>query len=110
MPNLLTMAREVRLPAELLFCSTDAQDGEEITSNGEFVDLLRSRMQHIYEVARKYLETAAKRGNDNYGVTMIVNNYERVYLVWYLNEVLAVGEPPNRSPKPDIRIPRPRTI
>ena len=50
-PNLLTMGREVRLPAELLFGSTGPQQGE-ITSYGEYVDLLRSRMQHAHEVAR----------------------------------------------------------
>ena len=76
------MGREVRLPAELLFGSTGAQNGEEITSYGEYVDLLRSRMQHAHEVARKYLATAAKRSKDSYD------------LVWYLDEVHAVGEAP----------------
>ena len=93
-PNLLTMGREVRLPAELLFGSTGSQNEEEITSYGEYVDLLRSRMQHAHEVARKYLATAAKRSKDSYDVKMAVNKYERGDLVWYLDEVHAVGEAP----------------
>ena len=36
-PNLLTMGCEVRLPAELVFGSTNAYNGEEITSYGEYV-------------------------------------------------------------------------
>ena len=93
-PNLLTMGREVRLPAELLFGSTGTQNGEEITSYGEYVDLLRSRMQHAHEVARKYLATATKRSKDSYDVKMAVNKYESGDLVWYLDEVHAVGEAP----------------
>ena len=96
-PNLLTMGREVRLPAELLFGSTGPQQGE-ITSYGEYVDLLRSRMQHAHEVARKYLCTAAKRSKDHYDVKMAVNQYTKGDVVWYLNEVQAVGETPKLQP------------
>ena len=96
-PNLLTMGREVRLPAELLFGSTGPQQGE-ITSYGEYVDLLRSRMQHAHEVARKYLCTAAKRSKDHYDVKMAVNQYTKGDIVWYLNEVQAVGETPKLQP------------
>ena len=77
-PNLLTMGQEVRLPAELLFGNTGVQNGDEITSYGEYVGLLRSRMQHAHEVARKYLATAAYRSKDSYDVKMAMNKYERV--------------------------------
>ena len=71
-PNLL--GREVRLPAELLFGSTCSNQGEEITSYGEYVDILRSRMQH--EVARKYLASSAKGSKNLYDVKIAVNKYK----------------------------------
>ena len=45
-PNFLTMGREVRQPAELVFGSTNSFDGEDITLYGDFVDVLRARMQY----------------------------------------------------------------
>ena len=73
-PNLLTMGREVRLPAELLFGSTCSNQEEEITSYGDYVDILRSRMQHAQEVARKYLAASVKRNKDLYDVKKAVNS------------------------------------
>ena len=58
-PNLMTIGREVRLPAELIFGSTEAYDGEKIISYVEYVDSLRSRIQHAHEVAREHLNVAA---------------------------------------------------
>ena len=54
-PNLLTLGREVRLPAELIFGSVEAYQGDEITSYGEYVDNLRTRIQHAHEIARRHL-------------------------------------------------------
>ena len=65
-PNLMTIGSEVCLPAELIFRSTEAYDGEEITSYGEYVDSLRSRIQHAHEVAREHLNVAAKRSKAIY--------------------------------------------
>ena len=48
----MTIGREVRLPAELIFKSTEAYDEEKITSYGRYVDSLRSRIQHAHEEAR----------------------------------------------------------
>ena len=97
-PNLLTMGREVRLPAELLFGSTCSNQGEEITSYGEYVDILRSRMQHAHEVARKYLASSAKRSKNLYDVKIAVNKYKKGDLVWYLLETRKVGEAPKLKP------------
>ena len=58
-PSLLTMGREVRLPAELVFGSTNTYNGEEIISYGDYVDILKARMQHVYDNARKYMSAAA---------------------------------------------------
>ena len=71
--NLLTMGREVRLPAELVFRSTGSYRDEEVTSYGEYVDVLRSRMQHAHEIARKHLNSAAKRSKEIYDTKSLVN-------------------------------------
>ena len=90
-PNLLIMGREVRLPAELVFGSFTASNQGEITSYGDFVDQLRSRMQHAHEVARKYLSSATKRSKEMYDVKMAVNKYQRGDLVRCLDETRKVG-------------------
>lgn len=51
-PNLLTIGREVRLPAELVFGSAVAHQDDEITSYGEYVDMLRSRLQDVHDITR----------------------------------------------------------
>ena len=55
------MGREVRLPAELIFGSTISDQEEEITTYGDYVDVLQDRMQHAHQVARKYISSTAKR-------------------------------------------------
>ena len=93
-PNLLTMGREVRLPGELVFTSTNSYNGEEITSYGEFVDELRSRMQHAREIARKYMSIAAKRSKELYDAKLAFHRYEVGDVVWCLMEVRKVGVSP----------------
>ena len=93
-PNLLTMGREVRLPAELVFGSTNSFDREDITSYGDFVDVLRARMQHAHEIARKYLSAAAKRSKDLYDTKVAFHRYNEGDVVWYLMEVRKEGISP----------------
>ena len=93
-PNLLTMGREVRLPAELVFGSTNSYDGEDITSYGDFVDVLRARMQYAHEIARKYMSAAAKRSKDLYDTKVAFHRYNEGDVVWYLMEVRKVGISP----------------
>ena len=93
-PNLLTMGREVRLPGELVFGSTNTYDGEEITTYGEYVDVVRARMQHAHEVARKHMSSAAKRSKDLYDTKVAFNRYNVGDVVWYLMEVKKLGVAP----------------
>lgn len=93
-PNLLTMGREVRLPSELVFGSTTTCGDEEITSYGEYVDVLRSRMQHAHEVARKHLGTAATRSKLIYDAKLALNKYQPGDAVWCLQEVRKLGITP----------------
>ena len=72
-PNLLTMGREVSLPGELVFGSTSTYDGDNITTYGDFVHALRSRMQYAHEVARNHLSSAAKRGKKLYDAKVSIS-------------------------------------
>ena len=91
-PNLLTIGREVRLPAELVFSSKNKYDGLDITSYGEYVDQLRQKMQYAHEVARKYLSCSAKRSKEIYDTKISVNQYQVGDVVWLLQEARHVGE------------------
>ena len=93
-PNLLTMGREVRLPAELVFGSTTTYDGEEITSNGDYVDILRARLQHAHEIARKYMPAAAKRSKELYDAKVAFHTYQEGDVVCCLVEMRKVGISP----------------
>ena len=91
-PNLLTIGREVRLPAELVFSSKNTCDGLDITSYGEYVDQLRQKMQYAHEVARKHLSSSAKRSKEIYDTKVSVNQYQVGDVVWLLQEARHVGE------------------
>ena len=84
-PHLLTMGREVKLPAELVFGSTNTSD-EKITSYGDYVDSLRTRIQHAHEIARKHMPTAAKRSKDIYDAKVAFHRYSVGDVVWCLME------------------------
>ena len=92
--NLLTIGREVRLPAELVFGSAVAHRDEEITSYDEYVDMLRSRLQDAHDIARRHLDSAAKRSKDIYDTKLAINTYNIGDLVWYLAETRKVGAMP----------------
>ena len=91
-PNLLTMGREVRLPAELIFGSENGCDGLEITSYGDYIDCLREKMQHAHRIARRHLSSAAQRNKEIYDAKVALNKYSVSSVVWYLSEARQVGE------------------
>ena len=93
-PNLLTLGREVRLTAELIFGSVEAYQGDEITSYVEYVDTLRTRIQHAHEIARRHLDSAAKSSKEIYDTKVSVNSYNVGDLVWCLDESRKVGVMP----------------
>ena len=83
-PNLLTMGRELRLPGELIFGSTNGYDGEHITTYGDYVEILRARMQHAHEMARKYKSATAKRSKELYDSKVAFHRYSVGDVVWCL--------------------------
>ncbi|XP_053398316.1 uncharacterized protein K02A2.6-like [Mercenaria mercenaria] len=97
-PNLLTMGREVRLPAELVFGSTTSKSEVPVTSYGDYVDGILSKMNHAHDIARKHLQKSAARSKEIYDKRMLVNNYEKGDVVWCLAESRKVGEAPKLQP------------
>lgn len=89
-PNLLTMGREIRLPAELVYGSTTVR-GDKITSYGEYVDELRDKMRHAHEIARKHIGESASRTKEIYDTKLMVNYYSEGDAVWCLLENKKVG-------------------
>ena len=93
-PNLLSIGREIRLPGELVFGSHNSYDGEEITSYGEYVDILKCRMQHAHELARKYMGESSKRSKELYDSRVSFHRYEVGDIVWCLMETRTMGVSP----------------
>lgn len=93
-PHFLTMGREVRLPAELVYGSATNFNGEEMTSYGDYVDTLRARIQHAHEIARKHMSVAAKRSKDLYDSKVAFHLYSQGDVVWCLMEARKVGVSP----------------
>lgn len=85
-PNLLMLGREVRLPAEVMFGSLSSE-GEEIATYGDYVDLLKQRMQHAHDLARKHLSSVAKRQKQTYDAKLSFHKYHEGDLVWYLTDI-----------------------
>ena len=91
-PHLFTIGREVRVPAELVFGSTNTS--VEITSYDGCVDSLRARIQYAHEIARKYMSTVAKRSRDLYDSKVAFHRYNVSEVVWCLMEARKVGISP----------------
>ena len=80
-PNMLMLGREVRLPAEIMYASPTT--GEDISSYGEYVDKVRSRLEKAHEVAREFLGKNAKRQKEHYDAKSLLNSYAPGDMVWY---------------------------
>ncbi|MES9881558.1 MAG: reverse transcriptase domain-containing protein [Sedimenticola sp.] len=89
-PNLLMLGREVRLPAELVYGGRSSCQPE-ITSYGDYVDHLRTRMQQSHEIARKHLSANAQRQEMLYDARLSVFNFKQGDVVWVENEAIAPG-------------------
>ena len=100
-PNMLSLGREVRLPADLIFghASIDSRDGA--PEYCEHVDILRDRMLHAHEIARKFLKSNAKRSKETYDINAVSHNYCEGDIVWCLQEARKVGVSPKLEKRYD---------
>ena len=81
-PNLLVMGREVRIPSELVFNSLTTTKGPELTSCGDYVDILWLGIQQAHCIALDHLGRAASRHKAIYDAKIAVNKYKPGDIVW----------------------------
>ena len=84
-PNFIMLGREVRLPIELLHGSSTNKEVK-VADYGEYVDKLRSRIQHAQKIAREHLKVAASRQKTQHDARASVHKHKPGDLVWCLNE------------------------
>ena len=85
-PILLMLGREVRLPAEVLFGSGTTHVGQDVASYGQYVELLKKRMQHAHELARAHLKVNAEHHKRDYDAKLNFVVYRLGELVWPLSD------------------------
>lgn len=93
-PNMMMLGREVRIPAELRNGALCEPEGDTVTSYGEYVDWLRDRIQAAHDIARNYLDKAAKRHKYTYDTRLRHMSYEPGDCAWYLHERRVLGISP----------------
>ena len=92
-PNLLMLGREVRLPAELMFGSGTTQ-GEDVETYGDYVDMLKSRIQHAHDVARTHLQKAAEKQKQDYDAKTCLTKFKVGDYVWYRTDISQLATAP----------------
>jgi hypothetical protein len=92
-PNLMTIGREIRLPADLVYHSPGTSEDEPLSS-ADHVLTLKNRMLHAHTLARKYLGESAQRSKARYDVKSTLNSYAPGDLVWMLHETRKIGVTP----------------
>jgi hypothetical protein len=91
--NLLTIGREIRLLADLIFQHVDGTAGT-ITNLGDYVQSQKDKMLHAHEVAGRHLGADAKRQKEIYDAKLSFTKYSTGDLVWCLHETRKVGVTP----------------
>jgi hypothetical protein len=86
-PNLLMLGREVRLPAEIMFSTGKSEISEEFNSYGDYVSHLHNCMLNAHNVARTYLQKAAKRQGEMYDAKTQQTKYEKGDMVWVRSDI-----------------------
>ncbi|KAK6181086.1 hypothetical protein SNE40_009019 [Patella caerulea] len=85
-PNLLMMGKEVRLPVEIVFGSSNTSR-ETVSNYGSYVEILKERMQKADELCLKYLNAVSKRQKDRYDSKKSIHSYTADDLIWYLHPI-----------------------
>jgi len=81
-PNMLTLGREVRMPADIMYGPLDDAPKE---SYDDYVENVRDRMTAAFEEARIALRKAAERNKRYYDVRVRPNKYSIGDWVYYYN-------------------------
>ena len=89
----MTIGREVRLPADVMFGHTDAFTNG-VADPCNHVQALKDKMRLAHETARKHLAVNAKRSKETYDARLSFHSYKVGDLVWYLHEARRPGVMP----------------
>lgn len=100
-PNLLSLGREVCLPADVVYGHVQNTDMTDVPPFCDYVEILKNRMLHAHELARKYLHLSTKRSKEIYDTKVVLNEYTPGDLVWYLHEGRKVGKCPKLEKRYD---------
>ena len=87
------VGREVRMPADVIYGFTGSVT-EDVPKYCDSVEYVQSRMLHTHAVARRYLQSSAKRSEAIYDTNVVLHAYKPGDLVWCLHETRKVGVPP----------------
>ena len=82
-PNLLMLGKEVRLPSEIAFGSATCKN-QDVTTYGQYVEILKKKMQKAHEICRENLMKNAKRQKESYDTSKAFNKYEKGDIAWLL--------------------------
>ena len=93
-PNMLMLAREVRVPIEVTL-----NQGDGVVEYGPYVHDLRDRMQRAHTLAREFLQNKVAKQKQSFDGKSILNKYHTGDYVWYLSETRKIGEA-NKLKKP----------
>ena len=97
-PNLLSIGREIRLPADVVF---NCPSTEGIPTYGDHVERLKRKMLRAHDIARQYLNSSAKRNKQIYDTKQLLHEYHKGDVVWFLHETRKVGITPKLEKKYD---------
>lgn len=97
-PNLMTIGREVKIPADLVYEYNDG-DGSDRTEGPQIVEALKQKMRLAHQIARKNIKQKAARSKEIYDINIVKYNYAPGNLVWCLHELRKVGICPKLEKK-----------
>jgi hypothetical protein len=99
-PNLLSIGREIRMPADVVYGFTRDRNASLINPSKHVINI-KEKMYEAHEVARKYLKACAQRSKERYDTKAVLIEYKVGDPVWLLREGRQVGVSPKLQRKFD---------
>ena len=75
------------MPIEIMLGSSRAPTGEEVSSYGNYVEILREQMQRAHDVAQKHLGRNTIHIKEHYDAKCTLTKYKHGNLVWYATDI-----------------------
>ena len=90
-PNLMSLGREIRLPADVIYCPNSLPGS---ISYCDHVQNIKDKMLLAHEIARRHLRENAKRSKEIYDTKAVLVSYKPGDLVWCRHEIRKPGIAP----------------